>query len=64
MERINEHYKDFYGCTGRLATTPAGKIRMTIRTAQGKLVVQKDYSTRKGARIAMGMFGDCWHRTA
>lgn len=52
-------YKDFYGAMAYIRTAKSGGARLTIYVG-GKLTHAKDYKTERGAKIAMGKFGDCW----
>lgn len=54
-------YHDFYGAHACIRTYKDGSARLTIRIGNGKLVHAKNYKTERGARIAMGKLGDCWH---
>ena len=53
-------YKDFYGCTADLCQYRSGVTRLTIRNQYGNVVLRKEYKTWRGAKIAMGKYGDCW----
>ena len=56
-----EMYRDFFGCFACIRNMKSGSARLTVKTAQGKLILARDYKTRKGAKIAMGKLSDCWH---
>lgn len=54
-------YTDIYGCHADLCQyLYQDTTRLTIRTASGSLIVRKEYRTWRGAKIAMGKYGDCW----
>lgn len=55
-----EIYHDFYGCVAVLRVAKSGAARLTVRTAGGKLIHAKNYTTRRGARIAMGRMSESW----
>lgn len=50
-------FKDFYGNTACIRIFKNGSCRLTIRVGT-KLVKAKDYKSERGARIALGKFGD------
>lgn len=56
---MREFYKDFYGCAACIRIDRDGAARLTVR-AGGKLVHQKWYKNKRGARIAMGKLSDGW----
>ncbi len=67
-ENLTEEYKDFYGCTATIehkedfiGTYNGTVFLLTIRTSKGEIIHRRKYKTHKGARIAMGKMGDCWH---
>ena len=54
-------YVDFYGCHADLCQyLHQETTRLTIRDSRGNLIIRKEYRTWRGARIAMGKYGDCW----
>ena len=54
-------YKDFYGCHADLCQAPGHETtRLRIRDPYGHVFHEKEYRTWRGAKIAMGMLGDCW----
>lgn len=55
-------YRDFYGCVAAVRPSSDGGARLTVRTAQGALVHEKDYKTERGALAAMGRLSDGWSR--
>jgi len=61
IERVEE-YTDFYGCKAVIVISIDGKANLLIRTSKGAMVHAKTYSSYRGAKIAMGMAGDCWRR--
>lgn len=58
---MTEIYRDFYGCFATLKAHNNGKITLTVRTAAGTLVHSKAYSSKRGAKIAMGRLSDGWN---
>lgn len=50
-------FKDFYGCVATLKPRGEG-VHLTVKTAGGKTILSKPYSTERGARIAMGKCSD------
>lgn len=57
-----EIYRDFYGCTARIRIFSSGAARLTVRTSGGKLIHGKDYSSYRGAKIAMSRMSDSWSK--
>ena len=55
-----KRYRDFYGCHAVIRTSKNGSARLTVRNPYGKLIKTQDYSTERGAKIAMGRMGDGW----
>ena len=55
-----ELYRDLYGCHACIRRSKSGAARLTIRNSNGKLILAKDYTSYRGAKIAMGRFSDCW----
>lgn len=53
-------YRDFYGCHADLCEYSTGTTRLTIRSPYGQVILRKEYKTWRGAKIAMGKYGDCW----
>ena len=54
-------YTDIYGCEADLCQYPGMETtRLTIRTPDGRTILRKEYRTWRGAKIAMGKYGDCW----
>jgi len=54
-------YRDFYGCYATLSEYRDGSARLVIYEPRGKVFHDKCYRSFRGARIAMGKLGDCWH---
>lgn len=52
-----KRFRDFYGNSAYIRLFRNGSCRLTIYVA-GKLVKRKDYKSERGARIALGKFGD------
>jgi hypothetical protein len=57
-----QFFKDFYGNTASITKKTEGYV-LIIRDYYGKLSYRKTYETAKGAKIALGKMGDCWHTT-
>jgi len=59
---MKEYYKDFYGCTASIAKTKNG-YRLKV-FAGVRYIVNKTYSTYRGAKIALGRTGEAgdWRR--
>jgi len=55
---MTKKFKDFYGGTATIRETYDG-VKLTV-SVMGKRIVNKTYSSERGARIAMGKVGDCW----
>ena len=54
-------YVDSYGWHADLCQYPGRETtRLTIRSPHGSVILCKEYRTWRGAKIAMGMMGDCW----
>ena len=60
---MKTYYKDAYGCTASIQPRRDGTARLIIRDPIGRIVVRRPYVSDKGARIAMGKFGDEWKKT-
>ena len=57
---LREFYKDFYGCAASINHRDDGTVVLCVMTPGGKLIHKKSYSSRRGARIAMGKLSDGW----
>lgn len=57
-----ELYRDFYGCHACIRRMKDGSARLTVRTGSGKIIHAKNYSTYRGAKIAMGHLSEAWER--
>ena len=55
------HYKDFYGSVATIKYAGNGKYRLVIYCHHTVKSLDRTYSTIRGAKIAMGKYGDCWH---
>ena len=54
-------YRDAYGCTASLIQyIDRETTRLSICDAHGDLIHRKEYKTWRGARIALGKWGDSW----
>lgn len=62
MKKNMELYKDFYGCHAAIFKYNDGSVRLTIRDNKGRRLFDKEYTTYKGAKVAMGRKSDCWVR--
>ena len=60
---MKTYYRDAYGCTASIEPRKNGTAKLIIRDPIGRVVVTRPYISDKGARIAMGKFGDCWKKT-
>lgn len=60
---MKTYYRDAYGCTASIEHRKSGTAKLIIRDPIGRVVVKRPYVSDNGARIAMGKFGDCWHKT-
>lgn len=59
---MKEYYRDIYGCTASIAKTASGyRLRVFAGT---RYIINKVYTTYRGAKIAMGKTGDAgdWRR--
>lgn len=52
-----KRYKDFYGNTACIRTRKDGSAQLSISIGSKRVKVQ-NYKSEKGARIALGKFGD------
>lgn len=59
-----EKYTDVYGCMATVIVSTDGRANLLVRSDRGAIVHAKTYDSYRGAKIAMGMSGDCWTRTA
>ena len=57
-----EMFRDFYGCHATIRNFQNGSCRLTVRRRDGRLFHSKNYSSRRGARIAMGRMSDGWQK--
>ena len=57
------YYKSFTGCTASVRQTRSGTVVLTARNPYGKLFHKKEYSSLRGAMIALGRIGDDWTPT-
>ena len=57
-----EIYRDVYGCTACIREAKSGATRLTVYTGSGKLIHSKTYTSKRGAKIAMGRLSDGWTR--
>lgn len=58
-----ERYTDVYGCVGIITRTKTDRTKLSIRTPYGDTVVKKWYNSYRGAKIAMGLYGEgMWTR--
>ena len=63
---MREFYKDFYGCVASVNWddrfgTGYTLVILSSRPSR-KVICHKTYSTKRGARIAMGKLSDGWHK--
>ena len=58
MKGIRYFYRDFYGCTASINLRPNGSCLLTMRLPHGDLYCQREYSTWRGARIALGKMSE------
>jgi hypothetical protein len=56
-----KQFKDFYGCHAYIKDLLTGGVRLTVYTPGGRLFHAKNYSTERGAKIAMGRMSDGWN---
>lgn len=56
-EENMKRFKDFYGNTACIRGYKNGSARLTVYVGT-KLVKAQDYKSERGARIALGRFGD------
>jgi len=54
MNGITYFYEDFYGCTASIHQRKDGSCLLTMRLPNGDLYKQKDYSSLRNARVALG----------
>jgi len=54
-------FKDFYGCTATITDQNDGKVRLVMKTASGRTITRKSYTTYRGARVAMSRSSDGWN---
>ena len=53
---MKEYYRDIYGCTASITRVPGG-FRLKVHTGY-RYLINKVYSTYRGAKIALGKTGD------
>ena len=53
------YYRDFYGGTASLKEW-GNRFILTVRLSDGSLYSKKSYTSRRGAKIALGNMGECW----
>ena len=56
---MKRYFYDFYGSTASIKKW-GSKWILTVRNCYGDIVHKKNYTTFKGARIALGKNGECW----
>jgi hypothetical protein len=61
---MTKKFKDFYGCTATITDQTDGKVRLIMKTASGRTIIRKSYTTYKGARSAMSRSSDGWNEIA
>ena len=61
MTKSLELFRDFYGCHASIRNTAGGAARLVVRNPSGKIIKTGNYTSRKGARIAMGRMSDGWY---
>lgn len=54
------YFRDAYGCTASIRLNRDGSATLKIADAHGRPVHGKCHGTERGARIALGKYGDCW----
>ena len=54
-------YRDFYGCSATISVRPDKTARLIIYDSHGWMIVNKEYYSLRGARIAMGRYSDSWY---
>lgn len=57
-----EIYHDFYGYWAYLRNLSGGAARLAVYNPSGRPCHVKNYKTRRGARIAMGLLSDSWEQ--
>ena len=57
-----ELYRDVYGCTACIREAKTGSARLTVYSGSGKIIHSKTYTSKRGAKIAMGKMSDGWTR--
>ena len=55
---MKKYYKDFYGATASINEKKDGTAELTI--VVGSKRTKKHYANIRGAKIAMGRYGECW----
>ncbi len=51
-------FKDFYGSVATIKPRRDGRVVLKVRTSNGRTIINKEYDTERGARIAMGKCTD------
>lgn len=59
---MEEIFRDFYGCVASIVTLDDGSVKLTIRGQHDVQFHEKEYSTYRGAKIAMGRLSDGWYK--
>lgn len=57
---MKRYYKDFYGGTASIETYKDGTARLRVSAGTIRIKNQK-YKSEKGARTALGRFGDSFY---
>lgn len=55
-------YRDFYGSTARIRVDKVGQAKLHICNSYGQTVINKIYSSIRGAKIALGRYSDDWRK--
>lgn len=55
---MRKRFKDAYGAEAVLRTQ-GNRFRLIV-ACMGKTIINRVYTTERGAKIAMGKVGDCW----
>lgn len=58
MGHQKEYYRDPYGCTASIRHRSDGKWQLRVCIPTGKPIHSKSYTTRLGARIALGRLSE------
>lgn len=57
-----ERFRDFYGCHATIIRKRNQTYDLYVRLSNGKLLLRSNYTSYRGAKIAMGKMSDSWEK--